>query len=119
MKTIFVPVDEYDVIPLDNLDGKGTRYDRSTVINLDERMSVVQVGLTDATHLFAECIVVNNMIEWMKPLGEIVEFDHNESFGLRFHDTKTIDASLNLLGAKWRSLVEAMGYVFEVLRQRE
>ena len=84
-------------------------------------MSAVQVGLTGATHLFAECIVVNNVIEWMKSLGEIVEFDHNESFGLRFHDTNmhTIDTSLNWLGAKWWSLVQEMGYVFEVLRQRE
>ena len=82
-------------------------------------MSAVQVGLTGATHLFAECIVVNNVIEWMKSLGEIVEFDHNESFGLRFHDTNTIGTSLNWLGVKWRSLVQEMGYVFEALRRRE
>ena len=82
-------------------------------------MSAVQVGLTEATHLFAECIVVNNVIEWMKPLGEIVEFDHNESFGLRFYNTDTIDVSLKELGMKWRSLVGSMGYVFEELRRRE
>ena len=82
-------------------------------------MSAVQVGLTNATHLFAECIVVNKVIEWMESLGEIVEFDHNESFGLRFYNTDTIDVSLKALGTKWRPLVKSMGYVIEELRRRD
>ena len=115
-KQKFVKEIEYDQVP-DDAVGKGERYGKvNTVIDLLVRKSAVQVGLTGHTHLFAECIAYNEMVEEVKKVGTIVRLKHGESFGVKFDDTSDIEGSLKKLGEKWLELVKSLGYTVEVLR---
>ena len=116
---MFVPPSKYQLVPEDAGERRprypGARGD--AIINLDFRLSAVQTGLTKLTQDFAECVVMNALIEWAEELGEIIWLKHSESFAIEFTNRSNIQGQLQKLSDRWRALVQSMGYRIEELKE--